>query len=313
MSSQQIDDACRQACEQIGVDYQPVAADGVWHVANLSDDHKGKNDARIKLFPDRQGGIVWNHKSGERQTFFINRIQQGETLSHEERARIEGEKRRREAELLQRHNKAAKRAKSLWDNASPAPASHPYLVRKHVKPHWLRVATWERLILQENRKHTKLVIENALLVPLYNASGAIRSLQAIFPAKSPELDRDKDMLAGGGLAGLFWWIGAKSETVLICEGFATGATLHEETGHRVYIAFTTNNLLAVGQLLRDKLPDAKLVFCADNDTQTTGNPGLTKATEAAQAVGGLLAVPPVAGDFNDWAVSLRGGNHEHAA
>ncbi|WP_019868299.1 toprim domain-containing protein [Methylovulum miyakonense] len=304
MNIQHLEDACRQACEQIGVDYQPVAADGVWHVANLSDDHKGKNDARIKLFPDRQGGIVWNHKSGERQTFFINRMQQG-SLSPEERARIEGEKRRREAGLLQRQNKAAKRAKSLWDNASPAPASHPYLVRKHVKPHWLRVATWERLILQENRKPAKLVIENALLVPLYNASGAIRSLQAIFPARSPELDRDKDMLSGGGLAGLFWWLGAKSDTVLIAEGFATAATLHEETGHRVYIAFTANNLLAVGRLLREKLPDAELVFCADNDTKTLGNPGLTKATEAAQAVNGSVAVPPIHGDFNDYAVFLK--------
>jgi len=305
MSSQHIDDACRLACKQIGVDYKAVPSDGNWHVANLSDDHKGKNDARIKLFPDRQGGIVWNHKSGEKQTFFSNRMQHGETLSPEERARIEAEKRRREAELLQRHNKAAKRAKSLWDNATPAPANHPYLVRKHVKPHWLRVATWERLIQQPDRKHCKLVVENALLVPLYNASGAIRSLQAIFPTRLPELDRDKDMLAGGGLAGLFWWIGAKSDTALIAEGFATAATLHEETGHRVYIAFTANNLLAVGQLLRDKLPDAKLVFCADNDTKTLGNPGLTKATEAAQAVDGCVAVPPIHGDFNDYAVFLK--------
>ncbi len=309
MSSLHIDDACRLACEQIGVDYQPVAADGNWHVANLSDDYKGKNDARIKLFPDRQGGIVWNHKSGERQTFFINRMQ-SEAVSPEERARIEGEKRRREAELLQRHNKAAKRAKSLWDNASPAPASHPYLVRKHVRPHGLRVATWERLIQQPDRKHCKRVVENALLVPLYNAVGELRSLQAIFPETCPALGRDKDMLAGGGLAGLFWWLGAKSDTVLIGEGFATCATLHEETRHRVYIAFTANNLLAVGELLREKLPDAELIFCADNDANTPGNPGLTKATEAAQAVGGKVAVPPVPGDFNDYAVFLNGLGHE---
>ena len=300
-----IEHACRLACEQIGVDYKAVAADGNWHVADLSDDHKGKNDARIKLFPDRQGGIVWNHKSGERQTFFINRMQQGESLSDEERARIEAEKHRREAELLQRQNNAAKRAKLLWNNASPAPANHPYLIRKHVKPHGLRVATWQRLIKQPDQKHNKLVIENALLVPLYNASGVIRSIQAIFPTKSPELDRDKDMLSGGGLAGLFWWIGAKSETVLIAEGFATAATLHEETRHRVYIAFTANNLLAVGRLLREKLPDAKLVFCADNDTKTLGNPGLTKATEAAQAVDGCVAISPNHGDFNDYAIFLK--------
>lgn len=310
MAYQDIENACRQACEHIGVDYKPVAADGAWHVANLTNDHKGKDDARIKLFPDRQGGMIWNHKTGERQTFFVNRFQPGETLSAEERARIEAERLRRENTIRERHQKAAKRARLLWDAARPAPENHPYLARKHIQAHGARVATWERLIQQENRKHARLAIENALLVPLCNAAGAIRSIQAIFPEKCPALDRDKDMLAGGGLAGLFWWIGAKSDTVLIAEGFATAATLHEETRHRVYIAFTANNLVSVGELLREKLPDAELIFCADNDANTPGNPGLTKATEAAQAVGGKVAVPPVPGDFNDYAVFLKGLGHE---
>lgn len=301
---QDLETACRLACEAIGVVYQAVAADGRFHLADLVNDPKGKNDARIKLFSDRQGGIVWNHKSGEQQTFFVNRLQ-SEAMPAAERERIAQERQRQQAEWVQRQNKAAKRAKSLWDNARPAPVNHPYLVRKQVRPHGLRIGVWERFIQQPERKRGKLMIENALLVPLYNASGAICSLQAIFPETCPELDRDKDFLAGGGAAGLFWWLGTKSDTVLIGEGFATCATLHEETGHRVYIAFTANNLLAVGRLLREKLPDAELVFCADNDTKTAGNPGLTKATEAAQAVGGSVAVPPVHGDFNDYAVMLR--------
>lgn len=145
---------------------------------------------------------------------------------------------------------------------------------------------------------------------MYGANGDIRNLQAIFPAKCPELDRDKDFLAGAGSAGLFWWIGAKTQKVLVGEGFATCATLHEETACRVYVAFTTNNLLPVGQILRAKLPDADIIFCADNDTKTEGNPGLTKATEAAQAVGGSVAVPPMHGDFNDYAVYLRGAAND---
>jgi putative DNA primase/helicase len=93
---------------------------------------------------------------------------------------------------------------------------------------------------------------------------------------------------------------------LIAEGFATAATLHEESGYRVYIAFTANNLMAVGRIVREKLPDAEIVFCADNDTKTPGNPGLTKATEAAQAISGSVAVPPLPGDFNDHAIYLKG-------
>ena len=41
-------------------------------------------------------------------------------------------------------------------------------------------------------------------------------------------------------------------------------------------------------------------MCADNDEHTPGNPGLTKAREAAVSVGALLAVPPCVGDFNDF-------------
>ena len=71
------------------------------------------------------------------------------------------------------------------------------------------------------------------------------------------------------------------------------------------MAFTANNLMAVGRIVREKLPDAEIVFCADNDTETAGNPGLTKATAAAQAIGASLAVPPIAGDYNDYAIFLK--------
>jgi putative DNA primase/helicase len=60
--------------------------------------------------------------------------------------------------------------------------------------------------------------------------------------------------------------------------------------------------------MRAKFPDLPLIVCADDDTQTEGNPGLTKATEAARSIGGLLAVPDFGNnrsegvtDFNDMA------------
>jgi putative DNA primase/helicase len=311
MSLQSIEEACRIACEAIGVDYKTVPADGKFHVADLADDHKGKNDARIKIFSDRQGGIVWNHKSGERQAFFVNDNRESrEPIPPTELERIEREKQRREAEQQERQNKAARKAQAMWQAAKHGPDDHPYLVRKQVKPHGLRVGTWRRGVQDEQGKYCQISIENTLLLPMYDNTGAIRSLQGIFPEKHPELDRDKDFLPGGGLAGLFGWIGAKTEKVLIAEGFATAATLYEETGYRVYLAFTANNLLAVGCVVRDKLPDAEIVFCADNDTQTSGNPGLTKATEAAQAVNGSVAVPPIHGDFNDYAIYSKELNHD---
>jgi putative DNA primase/helicase len=58
--------------------------------------------------------------------------------------------------------------------------------------------------------------------------------------------------------------------------------------------------MSVGKTLRVKLPDAELIFCADNDTKTKGNPGVMYATQAAQAVGGRVTIPPTHGDFNDY-------------
>lgn len=307
MKHQTLEDAARGACAAIGVEFTHVDADGEWHCANLVDDPSGKNDGRIRLFPDGQGGTVWNHKSKERQNFFVNR-----QLSREEReadrARIEAERQRRQVEQKKRSDKTAQRAAAIWRAAMPAPADHPYLLKKHIQPHGTRLGTWKRTIKNGDGERQIITIPNTLLIPMHDATGALRSLQGIFPDKHPLFERDKDFLAGGGLAGLFWWLGARSEKVLIAEGFATAATLFEETQLRTYIAFTANNLLAVGRIVRERLPKAEIVFAADNDAHTAGNPGLTKAEEAALEVDGLVAVPPIAGDFNDLAATLQQGN-----
>ena len=99
-------------------------------------------------------------------------------------------------------------------------------------------------------------------------------------------------------------------TLLICEGYATGATLHESTGHAVAVAFNAGNLKPVAMALRDRYPDFRLILAADNDRHTPGNPGLTKANEAALVVGGLVAAPEFdddepGSDWNDWANNRR--------
>jgi putative DNA primase/helicase len=307
MSGQSLEDACRLACLAIGVEFKNVPSDGRFHAADISDDPHGQNDARIKVFSDRQGGVVCNWKSGINQPFFVDGGTGSKAPSPEELERIKRERIKRQKEQAAQQVKASRRAAAIWSSAAPAPVDHPYLVRKQVKAHGLRIATWKRVIKTPEGEHKTLLIENSLLVPMFNQDGRLTSLQAIFPAKCEALNRDKDFLPCGGLAGLFSWIGGKTEPVLICEGWATGATLHEETGKRVYVAFSANNLLAAGHIVREKLPDADIIFCADNDENTPGNPGLTKANEAAAEVNGRVAVPPIAGDFNDYAIYLKQG------
>ncbi len=300
---QSIEQAAQEACIEVEAEYKHVPNDGEFHTLNIANDPKGKNDARLKIFSDRQGGIVWNHKTGERKLFFIN-TKAGVSISDEERVKIKAEQQKRKAELIAKQNKAASKAHSLFSSADLAPPDHPYLVKKQIKPYLARQAGWEKWVLDDADKWNKIIIKDALLIPIFNAEGIIRNVQAIFPEIPPELERNKDFLPKAELSGLFGWIGEKTGTVCICEGFATGATIHEETGWRVYLAFTANNLLSVAQITRKRLPGAKIILCADNDTKSKGNPGLTKATEAARAVDGLVAVPPISGDFNDYAIYL---------
>jgi putative DNA primase/helicase len=142
-------------------------------------------------------------------------------------------------------------------------------------------------------------------VPARDVPGTLWSLQTI------AADGRKLWIPKSRTAGCYFAIGhlQPGARLLVCEGFATGATLHEATGDAVAVAFTAGNLLRVAQALREKYPEAALTIAADDDHATKGNPGLTLATKAARAVGALLAVPDFTGlargahhtDFNDQA------------
>jgi putative DNA primase/helicase len=85
----------------------------------------------------------------------------------------------------------------------------------------------------------------------------------------------------------------------------------------VAIAFDAGNLRPVAEALRCKYPDARLVIAADNDHGTSGNPGLSKAREAAVAVGGSVVAPEfelgeTGTDFND-ACAVWGAERARAA
>ena len=140
-----------------------------------------------------------------------------------------------------------------------------------------------------------------LLIPLRDGA-ELHSLQTI------AADGGKRFLPGGRVAGCYFSIGKPGDTVCIAEGYATGATIHEATGYLVAVAFNAGNLEAVARKVRERLPEARIILCADDDAGTAGNPGVTKATQAARAVGGFVAVPDFgddrpqeATDFNDLA------------
>ncbi|MFN7755715.1 MAG: DUF927 domain-containing protein [Holosporales bacterium] len=189
---------------------------------------------------------------------------------------------------------AAQQAAAEWKKANPAPADHPYLKRKGVQPHGLRL------------------LGTALLMPLRDTAGMIHTHQRILPKKLDN-GNDKLLLKNGAKAGHFYLIGEPGPVICMAEGFATAASVHEATGYPVIVAVDAGNLTPVAKALRKVHPDALLILAADDDHRTDGNPGITKASEAAAAVGGVFVAPDFSDaqrgekdtDFNDMA-ALKG-------
>jgi putative DNA primase/helicase len=229
-------------------------------------------------------GAYGSWKTGHKYTWSAK----GTRLSDENHERLKAQLTKARSDYKIERHKAqllvAQSSQEKWFGASPAKAENPYLVTKGVEAHELRQ------------------IKNHLLVPLMDFHGKIWNLQTIYA------NGDKRFESGGRVSGMFCPIGAKpmgeSSKLIICEGWATGASLHEILGELVLCAMNAGNLMKVAQGAREHFPDIEIVIAADNDRHTPGNPGLTKALEAAWLIQASVMSPQfpegVTGtDFND--------------
>ena len=182
-------------------------------------------------------------------------------------AMLEAQKKCKEERALEQ-SEAAKKCKELWNAVADAPDDHPYLKKKGVKPYGIKLH-------QSN---------NNLIIPVLS-SAEISSLQSIKESGK------KSFFPNGKVSGGYHLIGDVGPLVLMCEGYATGASLYEATGIPTVVAFNAGNLPKVAKELKKEYPDANFIICADNDKWTPGNPGRTKATEAAEVLSGIVAYP----------------------
>lgn len=277
--------AFRAAMRAVGlVTADPIRADGKLRRVHFEGDRKGSRNGWCVLHPvEPPAGAFGSWRTGASGTWCGG----AGTTDPADRAawqsRAEAAERVRREEERRRHARAAEKARRLWNEAKPADPAHPYLRRKKVKAHGIR---------QRGRR---------LLLRLVDAGRAVHGLQYIAE------DGGKRFLPGTAKRGHYFPIGNPGKTLVIAEGYATAATIHEATGHAVAVAFDAGNLRPVAEALRAKLPpEVRIIIAADNDRSTEGNPGIRAATEAARAVRGALAVPEfgdgeAGSDFNDLA------------
>lgn len=262
-----------------------VIADGKIHNCN-AEGKNGKGDARYLLhldgvpaggFQNWRDGLGWQNWHADAGRKFTP----AERAAH--RVRMEAMQRARVADDEMRHTEARERASAIWNAAEPTPDDHRYLIRKNITAHGLR-------IFDDDLEIAGAKCHGALLVPMRDGA-ELHSLQFILP------DGSKLFLPGGRTKATYWSVGKLGDVLLIAEGVATAISAHEATGHATVAAFSARNLLDVAKAMHERHPSARLILCGDNDASGVGQ---RAATEAAQAVGGVVAIPATAGfDWND--------------
>ncbi|CAI8724728.1 VapE domain-containing protein [Pseudomonas chlororaphis] len=244
-------------------------------------------------------GSFGDWRSGETQKI---KVKAGRMSSEERevmRARQEEAKRRAAEVAANAARRAASRAAGMFKRM-PEKGKSAYLDRKQIVGFKVRYAPRT----------------GAVLVPMCNVRDQIVGLQVLFPGKQEATGRDKSYWpAGMSKEGAFHLIGPHpepGEPVLVCEGYATGASLHMATSLAVAIAFDAGNLMTVSKAMRERFPGRPIIICRDDDWKTKRpngepwNPGEEKANNAATVVGGQVVAPIFSGeredkwtDFND--------------
>ena len=173
----------------------------------------------------------------------------------------------------------------IWKLSQPA-TSHPYAVKKQIKTYLARLL-YQRLV-----------------IPLLQIDGALSGIQFIDVSSKKRFQKDSVTKSS------FCPIGMTTDPVpiLLCEGYATGCSLHEATNLPTIVTFSSGNLPVVAKQLHHKFPERHIVICADNDHVQEAidgvNAGLKAAMEAHQIAGGTICIPQfplgdTGSDFND--------------
>lgn len=242
-----------------------------------------------RAFVDQRGAVCGDSRTGLRRKWKLTGVP---SLTAEEKADIG--RRREEAEREAREVAAEAQAAvdRLWKLGEPC-SSHPYLEAKGFTDPIKETLRW---VPDEDTD------EPVLLIPMYAVIGAqLGNVQRIWP------DGTRLQMPNVRKTGLFNTIGgtrfAETGLIYVCEGWATGYSIHLATNGTVAVAFDINELESVAKVLRKKCPWAKLLICGDNDrwspvwrdTKMVPNPGVTVAREAAKAADAEICIP----DFED--------------
>lgn len=154
----------------------------------------------------------------------------------------------------------------IWAGANDADPLHPYLQSKGIGRHGIRQRGLD------------------LLIPARVVGGRLTGIQRIRIGQ-------KGFLKGSQMRGAMHVMGNVGPQILVAEGYATAASVFEETGVCTIVAFSCASLIHVGRALRGWQPYSQVVFMADEDGATSNHAGQLAAESAAIEIGGHVLYP----------------------
>ena len=238
--------------------YDARAARATWRSARAS----GGTTLATLFWHARQNGFepARTHEFERRATASSASasLEQVQVQAQAQRAREHVQRQARQASV-------AREAASIWQWARPVGPSHPYLVRKHLKPQGtlreLEAPELRTLLGYAPASDEQTLSGRVLLVPVWN--GPISTLELIDERGL------KSSLAGGAKKGGFWMTGAMpvagraSSPILIAEGMATALSASCATGWFAAAALSSGNLSLVATQLREQYPEAELIVLGE--------------------------------------------------
>lgn len=302
-----IDEFCDR-CKDVGLEISGnIVADGNWYRANVTNKNSNNQDGSyvVTEVGDYIYGYAVNFVSGEELHYKPwegnNGISPEQSLSLKKQAK---EKQQKQAkELLIKYQKVAEQSEREFLSYSYNLSGSKYLKAKSISD-----------IDVDNIRYGyhEYYEQNCLVIPAHDILGKIWSLQYIFDEQLNN-SSNKCFKYGGKKKGNFLLIGSaigdldNKKHIFICEGFATGVTIHKAVSKPVIVAFDAGNLDSVIASIKSKHPNIEITICADNDGYKEVNTGIIKATEAAEKYNCELVIPEFPAlikkhkptDFND--------------
>ena len=231
--------------------------------------------------------VVGDYTIGDER--FIWKSYQDNEVSFDINKELKAAQERADEEKKKKNAEAAGKADWYIQKASQNFRTNPYFTRKLITS---SLGTYQ-FKPNDGDEYT--------IVPMRNVEGRVTSLQKIFD------DGTKRFLPGGEIKGSFHLIGDTTDMVYVCEGFATGASIHYATGKQVAVCFMASNIEDVALIFKTK--GHTVIVCADDDKYhdptKIPNAGLKAASALYQTEGIKFCYPTFQDestkptDFND--------------